>query len=202
MDLKKYKHLINEIEKYDKNISIDDTKENRRNILMIGFFETIKCHYKSIVLLIEQKQYHSAFALVRVLFESIVRSKYFYIEFDEDKINEFYDSGDWDKFFKGKFPKMCETIDEKYYNERYYQDIKKNSYSKMCDFTHTGNLSIALCFTDNKIKPNFDDDSLYEVLEFVYDLTKIFYLFLFENTFIKHNIIEKAEIESFYESTK
>lgn len=202
MDLKKYKHLINEIEKFDKKILIDNIKENRRDILMIGFFKTIKCHYKSIILLIEQKQFHSSFALVRVLFESIVRAKYVYIEFDEDKINEFYDSDDWDKFFKSKFSHMCETIDKKYKYKTYYKDIKENSYSKMCDFTHTGNMSIALCFTDNKIKPNFDDDSLYEVLEFIYDLTRIFYLFLCENTFIKHNMIEKAEIESFYESTK
>ncbi|MEA2016888.1 MAG: DUF5677 domain-containing protein [Campylobacterota bacterium] len=201
MDFFKYYKLIEDIEKYDKDIEIDNIKENRRDILLLGFSENIKCHYKSIISLIEQELYHSAFALIRVLFESIVRGRYFYTRFDDKKIDEFYESDDWDEFFKIGIYKMCKYLDDTLEVD-HYKTIKENAYGAMCDYTHTGNLAIARCFTDSTIKPNFDDILVNKTLDDIFNLTRIFYLFLFENTFINHNILEKEEIELFYESTK
>lgn len=148
------------------NISIKIEEENKRDILLIGFFSTALCHYQSITVLIEKGLYHSALALVRVVFENIVRGLYMYNEFDSKKVDKLYKSEDWDdkQFFKGKMNMMCESVD-KHYGKKYgkisFKKTKEKVYSSMCDYTHTGASQITRSLN---IEPNFSDELILSVL--------------------------------------
>ena len=82
--------LQNEIEEILTTIIIAD--DNQRDILLVGFLTNALSHYRSIVVLMEQGLYPAAFALIRVLFENVVRGLYMYNTFDDDKIKKLYHS--------------------------------------------------------------------------------------------------------------
>lgn len=161
--------LQNEIEQILISIIIRD--DNKRDILLVGFFRTALCHYQAITVLIEQGLYHSALALIRVLFDSIIRGLYMYNTFDEEKIEKLYHSENWEDkdFFKSKTKIMCEEVDKKYgelYGKLSFEKTRKKIYSSMCDYTHTGFEQIARNFNNMKstIEPNFSEDLIIATL--------------------------------------
>ncbi|MEA2099244.1 MAG: DUF5677 domain-containing protein [Campylobacterota bacterium] len=203
MNLDKYKKLVEGIEKKDVKFSVILEDDKKRDILTVAFAENIKTHYKSIILLVEEKLYHSALALVRVIFDAVIRGHYVYFAFDDDKIVEFYESENWDnkKYFKGNMQTMCKWLDEKY-GEEIYEPMRETSYKMMNDFTHTGNLAIASNFTGNEIKPNIDDESIINLLDRLHNLVRIFYIFLFSHTFLHNKLLTNEEINQFMEDSK
>jgi len=203
MNLDKYKKLTEEIERIDINFNVILLDDKKRDVLIVAFAENIKTHYKSILLLIEHKLYQSAFALVRVIFDAVIRGHYMYLKFDDAKIIEFYKSNDWDnwEYFKSKMKIMCEYLDEKYGVE-IYEPMRKSSYTMMNDFTHTGNLSIATSFAKNIIKSNIDDNSIFLLMDSIHNLVRIFYIFLFSNTFLHNKLLTDKEIDKFMKDSK
>lgn len=161
--------LLHEIKAIPISIKIEE--ENKRDILFIGFFSTALSHYQSITVLIEEGLDHSALALMRVLFENIVRGLYMYNEFDNEKVKKLYQSKNWDdkQFFKIQMSIMCETIDREYgnkYGEISFKKTKEKVFSSMCDYTHTGASQITRSFNDLTlaIEPSFSDELILSVL--------------------------------------
>ena len=60
---------------------------NEREMLFTGFFSNSLSHYHAINVLCEKELYNSAFALIRVLFEGIIRAEYLYWEFTDKEIH-------------------------------------------------------------------------------------------------------------------
>ena len=161
--------LLSEIKDIHISIKIED--EHKRKILLIGFFENALDYYQSITLLIEQKLYHSALALIRVFFDNIVRGLYMYNIFSNDDIKHLYKSNNWDdkRFFKFKMNEMCEAIDKHYgkkYGEISFSKTKEIVYKDMCDYTHSGASQITRSFNNVSlsIEANFSDKLILSVL--------------------------------------
>ncbi len=153
-------------------------------------------------ILIERELYNSAFALIRVLFENIVRAKYMYIWFSDEEITKMYSANNYDKFFNARdkvnMAIMCEKLDE-FYEINFYKQIKDKTYKNMNDYTHTGANQIARNFNNDEgiIEPSFSEDLILNTLVGVNTLIQTFVMIYFEQIGLKQNEINREEIEIF-----
>ena len=156
------------------------------NNLLAAYTDIALEHHESIYLLINQKFYGSAFALVRPLFDTFYRAHWVYGCATKDQVHEICNN---DSF---KFPKMSDmvqSIDEKYASDTFFSSIRDSSWSAMCSYTHTGLLQISRRFTGNTIKPNYNDGEILEVL----NSTNVVIMFITRLFFIATNQIPKVE---------
>lgn len=199
--LKNYE-LSKYIEELDSKIKVSD--DNKRAMLLVGFFNNARIHFYSMNLLIKKRLYNSAFALVRVFFENIIKARYVYMFFDDAKIEKMYGKDDWDSIFK-KEPNlgdMCKAIDTKN-GENFYETIKNNAYKKMNDFTHTGAYQISSNFnvTDGLVEPSFSEKLIKDALRGNFELMKTFSLFSLVILGFNNGFIAKDEMDKLLSKT-
>lgn len=165
------RELIQKIEKIACTIEIDSN--NYRIMLFSGFLQEAISHFYAINYLIEIKLYNSAFALIRIFFDTLIRGQYIVYIIDNNTLNEMYlDSKDW------KLPKindMCLQLDT-LFRENIFNEIRLSSYGAMCDYTHIGQMQIARHFNELTalIKPNFEESLILDTLEGSYTLMELF----------------------------
>ncbi len=189
--IKKNDMILRDIESIAQKITVSDS--NKRDMIYTGYYRTALSHYCSISILMDKEQYTSAFALIRVFFDSVVRGLYVYHVFDDKKIEEFYVG-------KANFVKtetMCKTLDS-IYNYNFFNDIRERTYENMCDYTHTGVLQVARNFNESRdsIEPNFNEPLILDALKGISSLTKILTLDYFEKIGCEYGIITIKEIEN------
>ena len=184
------------IERMAAKLEIEN--DNKREMILVGFFNNTRVHFYSMNLLIEKKLYNSAFALVRIFFESIIKGRYVYMFFEDTKIDKMYGKDDWDSIFKKepKIGEMCEKIDCITENN-FYMKIQKNAYKKMNDFTHTGAYQITSNFNvqDGLIEPSFNDELITDTLKGNFELMKTFALFSLEILGFKKGLLTKDDMD-------
>ncbi len=176
------------------SIQIDVNGDNKRHILFAGLFRVSLTHYHAINTLIEKRIYTSALALVRVLFDSVVRSLYLYYKFNDEDIDKTYEG-------EAYFPKtdvMCKKLD-KVAEISFFEDIRDRVYFSMCDYTHTGAMQITqnLHESASTIESNFSDKLILDTLEGIEALVKVLALHYFEALGLEEQKITKEEIDMF-----
>jgi len=119
-------------------------------------------HQKAIILLIANKLYGSAFALIRLLFEAYVRGLWLNYCANDKEINKFK-KGKMDKEF-GKLIEDIEKIDG--YNVGTLSSAKKAGWKVMNSFTHSGFNQIIRRNTKSTIEPNYEIEEIEEVINF------------------------------------
>lgn len=132
-----------------------------KNRILLGYHIIMVEHHDAIHLLIQNKLYGSAFALVRALYEPLYRAHW---------VNACATDNQIDKIIKGKnvFPKMkemAEEIDNAYGTDDFWQMIKTNSWSAMNDYTHSGMRQLSRRFVENEVAPNYELGEVVEVLD-------------------------------------
>lgn len=165
------RELIQKIEKIATTIEIDSN--NYRIMLFSGFLQDAISHFHAINNLIETKLYNSAFALIRVFFDTLIRGQYMVYLIDDINFNAMYlGHADW-QFQKTK--DMCLALDE-LFGENIFDKIRQESYGTMCDYTHIGQTQIARHFNGSTalIQPNFEESLIVDTLEGSYVLMKLF----------------------------
>lgn len=206
VQIKKNVSLLANVLLLGSKVNISDS--NMRDMLLAGFFRNCLTHFEAMNVLIEKKLYNSAFALVRVFFETIVRARYMHTHFDDEEIGKLYVSEDWDKFFNCRKPTivnldtMCQALDN-HYGLPLFMDIKSRTYKRMNDYTHTGANQIASNFnlTASKIEPNFSPELIVDTLIGNYTLMKSFAI-LFLGIGLKQGEITEQEIEDYQVKNK
>ena len=119
-------------------------------------------HQKAIILLIANKLYGSAFALIRLLFEAYVRGLW---------LNYCANDKEIDKFKKGKLDKKFGTLIEDIeknngYNSGTLSKAKKAGWKVMNSFTHSGFSQIIRRNTESTIEPNYEIEEIEEAINF------------------------------------
>lgn len=168
-------------------------------MLFTGFFSNSLSHYHAINVLCEKKLYNSAFALIRALFEGIIRAEYLYCEFTDKEIHNIYNKSNWDKVFPS-VGDMCKKIDTQY-DVKFYSDIKDRAYKGMNDYTHTGQRQISRNFNakNGAIKANFDESEIINILQSTNKIVKLLSAGFFEKIGLKYKTIQDKDIEDFLE---
>ena len=167
--------INNELGKNIEDIisSIEIPNDNQKAMLFTAFLQDSISHFYAINILIDKKLYNSAFALVRVFFDTLVRGQYTVYIFDDTVVDKMYlNQRDWN------FPKtknMCKALDD-FFEANIFDKIRTNSYGMMCDYAHVGQNQIARHFNEEKcaIEPNFDSNLIIDTLEGNYALMELF----------------------------
>lgn len=161
--------------------------DNKSQILL-AYHSILAEHHSAIFLLVQNDLHGSAFALVRALYEPLYRAHWIVGCANEAQI---------DKILEGKdiFPKMYEMvkeIDDAFGIGGFFQNIKKNSWGPMNDYTHSGLRQIGRRFKDNEVAPNYETDEVIEVLDGINIALMLMALLSFKS-FGKEEAVKKVE---------
>lgn len=170
-EIQKNHQLLEKIDKLLHNFEIisDDKKGN----LFVAYYKTALSHFYAIEILTEKKLYNSSFALMRSLFESLVRGTYLRDCLDQAKIERLHNGNDNDIF-----PNMATMVSEidDLHDLTYFTDRKDAAWKMMNDYTHTGINQLSRSFNDQtgEITPNFSDEEVCASLKMSHDLITTF----------------------------
>ena len=178
---------------------VDIMNNNQKDMLLAGFSRNALSHFLSINFLIEKKLYNSAFALVRIFFENILKLRYMYYFMGDEKIKTIYTANSWDKHFPS-VGEMAKVIDEEF-DVTFYTDIKQKAYKIMNDYTHTGANQIARNFSklEPTIDSNFSNELILDTLEGSNTLLKTAIVVFLESIGFKNGFISKEEMDAYLE---
>jgi len=153
-------------------------------------------HQKSIILLIANKLYGSAFSLIRIQFEAYIRGVWFKYCADEREIEK-YKNNKLDK----KIGELIEDIEKNAegYEGGTLSKAKADGLKAMNSFTHTGFSQVVRRNTETTIEPNYDIGEIKEAINFTNFIGLLACLeisFLAKNKKLSMDILEKTmEIE-------
>jgi hypothetical protein len=133
--------------------------EDRGRLFMLFLHASLEYH-RSISLLIDKRLYGSAFAMQRVLYESVLRGLWIGYGASDYKVDSFISNKHFDFPEPNKMAKALDNVLEIGY---YFKRIHETDYYKaMCGYTHTGDLQISRRFKDDSITWNYDDAEILE----------------------------------------
>lgn len=187
------------IEKSEKLIQwIDDSidgieiSSDDRSRIVAGCFDIALENQKSIISLIKQKLYGSAFSLVRVQFEAYVRGLW---------LQHCANDIDIENFKKDKLPKSFTSMIEEIEKVAGYKDgviskAKNAGWAPMNSFTHTGFRQVVRRNTVSFIEPDYGVAEIEEVIKFANACGLLSFAeisFLAKNPSLSQKILEKIK---------
>ena len=146
----------------DSKINNLEISSDDRPRIAASCFDIAIEHQKAIILLIANKLYGSAFALVRLLFEAYIRGLWLNHCASDKEIDKFK-RGKIDKEF-GQLIKEIENIDG--YNVGVLSTAKQAGWNVLNSFTHSGFNQVARRNTDSTIEPNYPEEEIEEAINF------------------------------------
>jgi hypothetical protein len=116
-------------------------------------------HHCAIALLLREQLFASAFALLRLQYESYIRGLWLAHCASDDQV---------DRFVRGTEPPrivdLLEAIEKhEAYTAGTLSNFKADSWSAMCSYTHTGGLQIQRWQTETAIESNYPPEEICEV---------------------------------------
>ena len=166
---------------------------NTRKRVVASCFAVVLDHFDAILTLLgrQPRICSSAFALMRLIYESYVRGLWLSYCATDDEIDRF-SSG---SFELPKTPKMIKAIELTGFNT-HLSSIYSNNWKQLCDYTHTGALQIQLWNTETGIEPNYSDEEIIDVIrfskEFAFAASVSLSEAVIENTSLAIEILEKG----------
>lgn len=144
-----------EIHRLTNEIEMWQTEKNRAAAASFGIAQD---HHAAIVLLIKSGFYSSSFALLRSLFEAYLRGLWLKHCATDEQVSAFFRGGEPPKTMIAEI----ETIEA--FTGGVLSRIKKNNWSAMCAFTHTGGLHLQCWQSEDSVEPIFSPEELEECL--------------------------------------
>ncbi|WP_136800030.1 DUF6988 family protein [Desulfosediminicola ganghwensis] len=190
---------MNKIEQSEKLIQWTDEKINGLEFKADGRKEIVAAsldvameHQKAIITLIAREFYGSAFSLIRVLFETYIRSLW---------LNYCASDKELEKFKKNKldkqFQELINDIEQiKGYSGGTLSKAKKAGWKAMNSFTHSGFTQIERRYSQDSISPNYDQVEIDEAIDFSNATGLLCCLeisFLTDNEKISQELLEKIK---------
>jgi Family of unknown function (DUF6988) len=128
--------------------------------LLTGFVAIALEHHEAISLLIKDKLFGSAFALVRPVVEAMLRALWLNALATPSQIER----ASRDKDIFPCMSQMLAEIDQTYGTGSLFQTFKGSNWRAMCSYAHSGARQIARRFTNGDVKPSYSDVEILEVL--------------------------------------
>jgi len=136
-------------------------RNNERQRLLIGYFDICMEHIQSIHVLVANKLFGSAFALIRPFYETYYRALW---------MLKFASNTEVKGIAKGKFtfPNMgskIKELDSIYTGSDFFEQLKKNSWNAMCDYAHSGQLQLSRRWKEGELELDYKDGEIIEVIK-------------------------------------
>jgi hypothetical protein len=129
-------------------------------MIAVGCFDVTIEHQAAIALLTKASLYGSAFALLRVLTESLVRGLWLYNCASEAEL---------EKFCRGKLDKTFQTLIKEYEAKiempaSVLTNFKNNAWAALNGFTHTGFHQISRRHSEGRVEGNYSNQDIVNAL--------------------------------------
>jgi hypothetical protein len=165
-NLLKYVETLKIIEGDICGIKIE-TKESSVKAAATLFSVTLD-HAQGIKYCLVNAAYPSAFALLRVLFETYIRAMWLEKCADAKQLDKFINE---DEVVSKKnkqlyFKDMVLEVESAHDFPAYFSKITKNTWSGLNSITHSGSIQLHNNVKDNTIQNGYDDDHINEAIEF------------------------------------
>lgn len=144
-----------ELHRLTNDIEMWQTEKNRADSASFGIAQD---HHAAIVFLLKNTFHSSSFALLRSLFEAYLRGLWLKHCATDAQVSA---------SFRGAEPPktmVAEIEATEGYTDGVLSHIKKEYWSVMCDFTHTGGLHLQRWQTQDVVGPTFTPEELEECL--------------------------------------
>ncbi len=118
-------------------------------------------HIKALHILVSYESYTSVFALVRPIYETCFRALWIMRSDSKFDIKKFEND-------ENTFPpmqKLVKELDDFYTGFDFFKKLKSDSWSAMCDYTHTGIRQFIKQWKENELESNYAEDEIIEVLQ-------------------------------------
>ena len=135
-----------------------------RTTLLIGFADQIFEHHAAILRLIESRLYGSAFALVRSLFEAFFRVLWAVSCASDTDVEKIATK---ERFQFPGTETMVNDIDQKLKMNGFFLEFKKNAWTAMNSYTHTGLLQLSRRFSRTRVEPRYSETESVEVIHVI-----------------------------------
>jgi hypothetical protein len=147
-----YQQLRDTVSFIDKQTSNSLIPDDERSRLAVGCFDMAIEHQAAILILIGASLHGSAFSLLRVLFESLVRGLWIIHCANDQGIADFK-SG---KIGKTNIANLIKEIEENNALSKHtLSKFKSNSWEALNDFTHTGPHQLSYRRSSERIENNY-----------------------------------------------
>lgn len=160
--ISKSEELLGWIDNYFGSIEIPPGV--RYQLAMTCFYIAVD-HHRSILFLVNSGRYGSAFTLSRTVLDSCVRGLWLYSHASDNDIEHIVEKRTFNKDFK----KMVEIVESK--NRGLGQDkiiiLQHQLWPRLSGYTHTGLEQITRYIADEEIKPNFKEEEVLQMVDFV-----------------------------------
>lgn len=127
-----------------------------KTLLLIGFIDTALEHHSAIIVLIRSHLCGSAMALVRPVFEMMLRGTWAVEHASESDAQQMLE----DRFKWPTMETLASQSDSAYGTERFFKDVKVGSWGPLNSFAHTGSLQVARRFTGNDLRSDYPEREL------------------------------------------
>jgi hypothetical protein len=138
-----------------------EIKKGKRVLLSVGCLDQAIEHHLAICCLLKSKVNGSAFALVRLIFESYVRGVWLKNCASETQLSQFQNDKLKPSF--GDLVSSIETLED--FQSGVIGKLKKSAWSAMNSYTHTGFQQASRRFGKELIEPAYTDAEVIEVLK-------------------------------------
>lgn len=155
-ELKQAEHTIEEVKKILTGLHLSG---DEWSAVTAGMIHQGIEHHEAIVLLIRSKFVGSAFALVRLIVEILVRGAWFTCCATPAQVTKFIEKDEIDL----SFGQMSDAIDASQGID-FFHDFKTRTWSTLNSYTHTGVLQLGRRFTGDQLNPSYKDAEIIEVL--------------------------------------
>jgi len=149
------------------NLNIKGDRSNRF-ISTAALHSLTLDHARAICNLIKIGVPASAFALLRVAFESYIRGAWIHHCASDKQVETFYKNKGIKENPNAKeidFEKLVQQVEQATGSPAYLSAIKTKSWKALNSYTHSGMHQISRYIVHNTITPNFSEDEKYEVVE-------------------------------------
>jgi hypothetical protein len=162
-----FDELLSEVEKINTKVAeLLRTRyaDERRLILPLAYLNLGLDHHRAIIFLMRSQLYGSAMALVRLVFEAMIRAHWVAAGTcaSDAQVDQIAEN---DNFTFPKMHSMAEAVDVAYSDpngERiaFFSQIKKDAWTAMNSYTHSGLLQLARQFTGDRVEAKYPEQDL------------------------------------------
>jgi hypothetical protein len=162
---------------------------------LIGSMDIALEHHEAVERLVKNKLNGSAFGVVRMVFDAMMRALWI----NACATPEHIEQAAQDTLFWPKMRKMREAINQTYFGapcspeaavrRAALFEFLEQSWPMMCDYTHSGSRQIAWRFTENELKPDYSDGAVVQAV----NLTTVAVLLMIGMLFLSMGYKSKAD---------
>jgi hypothetical protein len=156
---------ISEIEKINARLAEllrGRYSDERRLILPLAYLKLSLDHHRAIIVLMKCQLYGSALALVRLVFEAMIRAHWIAKCASDAQVDQVAQDDDF------KFPKMndmAKSVDQAYSDRNaepltFFQQAKKDAWKATNSYTHSGLLQLARQFSGDRIEARYPEEDV------------------------------------------